>query len=90
MQMKIRKLVRICGVKILFGEVILELESDKDRKFLGILQANNIIHIELKGKIQKEYYKRVRQLISSKLNGGHTIRAINSRALSLVRFSAEH
>ena len=50
MPMKIRKLVRICGVKILFGEVILELESDKDRKFLGILQANNIIHIELKGK----------------------------------------
>ena len=60
---KIGKLVRICGVKISFGEIIPELESDKSHKYLEILQANNIMHNELKGKIQKEYYKKVRQLI---------------------------
>ena len=42
----------------------------------------------MKYKIQKEYYRRVRQLTSSKLNGGNTIRAINSRAASLVRYTA--
>ena len=42
----------------------------------------------MKDKIKKEYYRRVRQLTSSKLNGGNTIRAINSRAVSLVRYSA--
>ena len=42
----------------------------------------------MKDKIQKEYHKRVRQLTSSKLNGGNTIRAINSWAVSLVRYSA--
>ena len=42
----------------------------------------------MKDRIQKEYYKRVRQLTSSKLNGRNTIRAINSRAVSLVRYSA--
>ena len=46
------------------------------------------MHTEMKDKIQKEYYRRVRQLMSSKLNGGNTIRAINSRAVSLVRYSA--
>ena len=48
----------------------------------------HIMHIKMKDKIKKEYYRRVRQLTSSKLNGGNTIRAINSRAVSLVRCSA--
>ena len=42
----------------------------------------------MKDKIQKEYYRRVRQLMSSKLNGVNTIRAINSQAVSLVKYSA--
>ena len=46
------------------------------------------MHPKMKDKIQKEYYGRVRQLTSSKLNGGSTIRAINSRAVSLIRYSA--
>ena len=44
---------------------------------------------EMKDKIQKEYYRTVRQLTLSKLNGGNTIRAINSGAVSSVRYSAE-
>ena len=38
-------------------------------------------------KIKKEYYRRVRQLTSSKLNDKNTIRALNSRAVSLVKYS---
>ena len=30
------------------------------------------MHNEMKDKIQKQYYRRVRQLTSSKLNGGYT------------------
>ena len=70
------------------GEGIPELESDKGYKYLGILEADDIMHTEMKDKIKKEYYRRARQLTSSKLNGGNTIRAINSRAVSLVRYSA--
>ena len=70
------------------GEVIPELESGKGYKYLGILEAGDIMHTEMKNKIKKEYYRRVRQQASSKLNGGNTIRAINSRAVSLVRYSA--
>ena len=82
--MKAGKLVSVCEMKISSGEVIPELESDKGYKYLGILEANNIIHTELKDKMQKEYYRRVRQLTSSKLNGENTISEINSRAVSLV------
>ena len=66
------------------GEGIPELESDKGYKYLGILEADDIMHTEMR----KEYYRRARQLTLSKLNGGNTIRALNSRAVSLVRYSA--
>ena len=46
------------------------------------------MHSEVGDKIQKEYYRRMRQLTLSKLNGGNTIRAINSQVVSLVRQSA--
>ena len=86
--MKAGKLVSVCGMELSSGEVISALESDKGYKYLGILEANYIMHTEMKDKIQNEYYKRVRQLTSSKLNCGNIIRAINSWAVSLVRYSA--
>ena len=73
---KARKLVSVGGMKISSEEVILELELDKGYKYLVILEANGIMHTEMKDKIQKKYYRTVRQLKSSKLNGGNTIRAI--------------
>ena len=84
--MKARKLVSVGGMELSSGEVIPELGSDKAYKYLGILEADDITHTEMKDKIKKEYYRRVRQLISSKLNGGNKIRAINSHAVSLVRY----
>ena len=86
--MKAGELVSIGGMELSSGEVIPGLESDKGYIYLGILEANDIMHTETKDKIQKKYYRRVTQLTSSKLNGGNTIRAINSRAVSLVRYSA--
>ena len=44
------------------------------------MEVNDVMHTKM---IQKEYYRRVIQL-----NGGNTIRAINSQAVSLVRYSA--
>ena len=87
--MKAGKLVSVGGMELSSREVIPELVSDKGYKYLGILKANNTMHIEMKDKIQKEYYIRVREQISSKLSGGHTVRTINSRAVSLQRHSAE-
>ena len=42
----------------------------------------------MKDKVHKEYYRRVRQLTSLKLNGGNIIRSINSWSVSLIRYSA--
>ena len=81
---KAGKLVSLGGMELSFGEVTPELESDKGYKYLGILEANDIMYTEMKDKIQKEYYRRVRQLISSNLNCGNIIKAITSRAVSCI------
>ena len=49
--MKAGKLVSVVGMELLSGEVIPELGSDKGDKHLGILEANDIIHTEMKDKI---------------------------------------
>ena len=41
----------------------------------------------MKTNIGKEYFRRVRKVTQSKLNGGNLIRAINTWAVSLVRYS---
>ena len=86
--MKAGKLASVAGMERSSGEVIPELESDKGYKYLGILETIDIIRTEMKDKIQREYYERVRQPKSSKLNGGNTIRPINFWSVSLVRYSA--
>ena len=70
------------------GEIIEELETEKGYKYLGILEADDLMHDKMKHTIRKEYYRRVRQICSSNLNGGNTISVINSRAVSLVRYGA--
>ena len=42
----------------------------------------------MKEKICKEYFRRMRMILKSKLNGGNTIKAINSREVSVVRYGA--
>ena len=42
----------------------------------------------MKKKVQEEYYKRVRAVLKSKLNGGNVINAINIWAVATVRYRA--
>ena len=42
----------------------------------------------MKGRIKKEYIRRVKNILKSKLHGGNIISAINSRAVSIVRYGA--
>ena len=44
---------------------------------------------DMNEKIEKEYVRRVRKILKSKLNGMNSISAINSRAVSVVRYGAD-
>ena len=55
-------------------------------KYLGVLEADGMLQDQMKRKIRKEYLRRVRKVAQSKLNGGNLIRAMNTWAVSLVRY----
>ena len=45
------------------------------------------MHDEVKRSMKKEYIRRVKKTLSSKLNTGNVIKAINSWAVSLLHYS---
>ena len=53
------------------------------------MEADGVKHEEMKDQIKKEYIRRVRNILTSKLNGGNIVSAINSRAVSIVRYGEE-
>ena len=80
-----------CGVLIMKGGKVAKSEGISmldGYKYLGILEADGVKHEEMKDQIKKEYIRRVRNILKSKLNGGNIILAINSRAVSIVRYGA--
>ena len=52
-----------------------------------ILEADTIKQAEMKEKIQKEYLRRTRKLLETKLNSRNLIKGINTWAVPLVRYS---
>jgi len=63
------------------------MEESEGYKYLGVLEASDIPHGQMKGKIRKEYLRRVKKVARSKLNGGNLIQAMNTWAVSLVRYA---
>ena len=53
-----------------------------------MLEGDEIKHTEMKRKIEKEYFCRVRKILKSKLNGGNMVQAMNFRAVAGVRYAA--
>ena len=52
------------------------------------METDGIEHEDMKGQIKKEYIRRDKDILKSKLIGGNVISAINSRTLSIVRYGA--
>ena len=47
-------------------------------KYLGILEADNIKPVEMKDKIKKEYLRRTKKLLETKLSSRNLIKGINT------------
>ena len=63
------------------------LAENEIYKYLGILEADTIKQAEMKEKIQKEYLRRTRKLLETKLNCWNLIKGINTWAVPLIRYS---
>ena len=74
------------GMKLPNQDKIKTLAENKTYKYLGILETDTIKQVEMKEKIQKEYLRRTRKLLKTKLNSRNLIKGINTRVVSLVRY----
>ena len=63
------------------------LWEKKNYKYLGILEADTIKQVEMKDKIRKEYFRKTRKLLDTKLSSRNLIKEINTWAVALIRYS---
>ena len=56
-------------------------------KYLGILEADTIKQVEMNDKVKKEYLRRTRKLLETKVNSRNLIKGITTWAVPLVRYS---
>ena len=81
------KLAQTEGITLPDDTTIRAMEESEGYKYLGVLEASDMLHNQMKDKIRKEYLRRVKKVARSKLNGGNLIQAINTWAVSLVRYA---
>ena len=86
--MKRGKIVKCDEIKMPDNRIIRGLEKEEGYKYLGILEGDEIKSKDMKNIITSEYYRRVRKILKSKLSGGNIMKAINARAVSIVRYGA--
>ena len=85
--MKNGKRHRTDGTELLNQDQIRTPAENETYKYLGILEADTIKQVEMKDKIQKEYPRRTRKLLETKLSSRNLIKGINTWAVPLVIYS---
>ena len=76
------------GIELPNQDKVRTLAENETYKYLGILEADTTKQVEMKNKIQKEYLRRTRKLLETKISGTNLIKGINTWAVPLVRYSA--
>ena len=77
------KIVKSVGIELPDGKVIKSLQDGESYKYLGILEAGKFLEDMMKLNVSKEYIRRIRKVLKSKLNGGNIVRGVNTWAVSL-------
>ena len=82
------KIVKSVGIELPDGKVFKSLQEGESYNYLGILEADKFLEEKMKLNVSKEYIRRLRKVLKSKLNGGNLVRGVNACTVSLLRYSA--
>ena len=74
------------GIELPNLDRIRTLEENETYKYLGILEADTIKQVQMKDLIWKEYLRRKRKLLETKLSSRNLIKGINTWAVPQVRY----
>ena len=75
------------GVVLPDGQVMKAIE-DRGCRYLGILETDHLKEKEMKDLFLKEYKRRLKLVLKSKLSGKNKIMAANTWAVAILRYSA--
>ena len=75
------------NIELDVNTVIQDLEQEGTYKYLGVSEGDGIQHSQMKEKIRKEYYRRIRMVLKSELNSPNKLEAINTLAVPVVTYS---
>ena len=85
--MKRGKIVKSERIKLADGEVMKQVGQER-YTYLGIIELDKVKETEMKEKITKEYKRRQRLILKSKLNGRNKVTVINTWAVAIFRYGA--
>ena len=85
--MERRKVIRTDGIGLPDGQDMKDID-ETGYTYLGILETDKIKEKEMKEKFSKEYLRRLRLILRSKLNGRNKIMAVNTWVVSVMRYDA--
>ena len=75
------------GMELPNQDKIRTLGEKEIYKYSGILDADTIKQVEMKDKIQKEYLRRSRKLLETKLCSRNLFKRLNTWGVPLVKYS---
>ena len=78
------KIVNSVGIEWPDGKTIKSLQEGESYKYLGILETEKVLQERIKLNVSKEYIRRLRKVLKSKLNGGNLVCGVNTWAVSLL------
>ena len=68
------KIMKSVGIELPDGKVIKPLQEGESYKYLGILEADKFLEEKIKLNVLKEYIRKLRKDLKSKLNVGKLVR----------------
>ena len=75
------------GLNLPNGKLMKTIDEE-GYKYLGTLEYDKVKKKEMKTEFVREYKRRLRLILRSKLNGKNKIKAINSWAVAIIRYGA--
>ena len=74
------------GIQLPNDEVIRNTEDGELYKYFGIMEADRFKNLEMKKKVGKDYFCKIKKILKSKLNSGNIMNVINLRAVALIGY----
>ena len=81
------KVSEVEGITLPTGEVMKTIDEE-GYKYLGMIETDKIMEEEMRENFKKEYKRRLKLVLKSKLNGRNKFQAINTWAIALFRYGA--